>query len=123
RHPRVRRRTLKKTTPKSDFQKAHPALMKLYPRFYFKQKVTEEFVQLADDQLRVMSNLQTEISRTEQGSATARDRLSDYKNRLRELEYRLWQRPEDFFDQHSDLKNWLRRALRAKTEMVEANLR
>jgi len=117
------RGTLKESTLKSDFQKAHAALMKLYPRFYFKQKVTEEFVQLADDQLRVMSNLQTEISRTEQGSATARDRLSDYKNRLRELEYRLWQRPEDFFDQHSDLKNWLRRALRAKTEMVEANLR
>src|SRR6202048_3648091 len=53
------RGTNKESTLKSDFQKAHAALMKLYPRFYFKQKVTEEFVQLADDQLRVMSNLQT----------------------------------------------------------------
>ena len=117
------RGTGKEPTIKSDFQKAHAALMKLYPRFYFKQKVTEEFVQLADDQIRNLSNLQAEISRAENGSAAARDRLSDYKNRLRELEYRLWQRPEDFFDQHSDLKDWLRRALRAKTEMVEANLR
>ncbi len=117
------RGTGKESTLKSDFQKAHAALMKLYPRFYFKQKVTEEFVQLADDQLRILSNLQTEISRAEQGSAVARERLTDYKSRLRDLEYRLWQRPEDFFLQHSDLKDWLRRALRAKTEMVEANLR
>jgi RNA polymerase primary sigma factor len=117
------RGTGKEPTIKLDFQRAHSALMKLYPRFYFKQKVTEEFVQLADDQIRNLSNLQAEISRAEHGSTAARDRLSDYKNRLRELEYRLWQRPEDFFDQHSDLKNWLRRALRAKTEMVEANLR
>jgi len=117
------RGTGKESTLKSDFQKAHAALMKLYPRFYFKQKVTEEFVQLADDQLRLLSNLQTEISRAEQGSAVARERLTDYKSRLRDLEYRLWQRPEDFFLQHSDLKDWLRRALRAKTEMVEANLR
>ncbi|HEX7193764.1 MAG TPA: RNA polymerase sigma factor RpoD [Chthoniobacterales bacterium] len=117
------RGTGKESTLKSDFQKAHAALMKLYPRFYFKQKVTEEFVQLADDQLRILSNLQTEISRAEQGSAVVRERLTDYKSRLRDLEYRLWQRPEDFFLQHSDLKDWLRRALRAKTEMVEANLR
>ena len=117
------RGTGKEPTVKSDFQKAHTALMKLYPRFYFKQKVTEEFVQLADDQIRNLNNLQAEISRAENASTAARDRLPDYRNRLRELEYRLWQRPEDFFGQHSDLKDWLRRALRAKTEMVEANLR
>jgi RNA polymerase primary sigma factor len=117
------RGTAKESSAKLDFQKAHTALMKLYPRFYFKQKVTEEFVQLADDQLRVLSNLQTEISRAEQGPATARDRLNDYKNRVRELECRLWLVPEDFFRQHCYLKDWLRKALRAKTEMVEANLR
>jgi RNA polymerase primary sigma factor len=108
---------------KSEFQKAHTALMKLYPKFYFKQKVTEEFVQLADDFLRVLSNLQNEISRAEQGSAAAREKLPDYKNRLRDLEYKLWLKPEEFIRQHSDLKDWLKRALRAKTEMVEANLR
>jgi RNA polymerase primary sigma factor len=108
---------------KSEFQKAHTALMKLYPKFYFKQKVTEEFVQLADDFLRVLSNLQNEITRAEQGSAAAREKLPDYKNRLRDLEYKLWLKPEEFIRQHSDLKDWLKRALRAKTEMVEANLR
>src|SRR5208282_3968166 len=117
------RETGRDFTAKSEFQKAHTALMKLYPKFYFKQKVTEEFVQLADDFLRVLSNLQNEISRAEQGSAAAREKLPDYKNRLRDLEYKLWLKPEEFIRQHSDLKDWLKRALRAKTEMVEANLR
>jgi RNA polymerase primary sigma factor len=113
----------KETSVKSEFQKAHTSLMKLYPRFYFKQKVTEEFVQLADDYLRILNNLQNEITRTEQGSITARDRLHDYRSRLRELEYKLWLKPDDYVRQHGDLKDWLKRALRAKTEMVEANLR
>ena len=113
----------KESSVKSDFQKAHTSLMKLYPRFYFKQKVTEEFVQLADDYLRILNNLQNEIARTEQGSTTGRDRLPDYRSRLRELEYKLWLQPDDYVNQHYDLKDWLKRALRAKTEMVEANLR
>jgi RNA polymerase primary sigma factor len=108
---------------KSEFLRAHSALMKMYPRFYFKQKVTEEFVQLADDYHRVLNNLQSEIARAETGSNTVKDRLSDYKARLRDLECKLWQRPEDFHTHYQDLKEWLRRALRAKTEMVEANLR
>jgi RNA polymerase primary sigma factor len=113
----------KESSVKSEFQKAHTSLMKLYPRFYFKQKVTEEFVQLADDYLRILNNLQNEITRTEQGLTTGRDRLPDYRSRLRELEYKLWLKPDDYIRQHYDLKDWLKRALRAKTEMVEANLR
>ena len=42
---------------------------------------------------------------------------------MRELEYKIWLKPDDFIRQHGDLKDWLKRALRAKTEMVEANLR
>src|ERR1700736_1459948 len=57
------RATPKEASVKTDFQKAHTGLMKLYPRFYFKQKVTEEFVQLADDYLRILNNLQNEINR------------------------------------------------------------
>src|SRR6478735_2518550 len=60
----------KESSVKTDFQKAHTTLMKLYPKFYFKQKVTEEFVQLADDYLRILMNLQHEIARAEQGSIT-----------------------------------------------------
>jgi len=32
-----------------EFKKTHEGLQKLYPKFYFKQKVTEEFVHTADE--------------------------------------------------------------------------
>ncbi|MBV8174686.1 MAG: RNA polymerase subunit sigma, partial [Verrucomicrobia bacterium] len=117
------RGTGKESSTKLEFQKAHNSLMKLYAKFYFKQKVTEEFVQLADDYLRILINLQNEIARAEQGPSGGRERLAEFKNRLRELEYKLWLKPDDFTRQHCDLRDWLKRALRAKTEMVEANLR
>jgi RNA polymerase primary sigma factor len=117
------RGTNKESTARTEFQRSHSALMKLYPRFYFKQKVTEEFVQLADDQQRLFSNLHAEIARAEHAGTTAKEKLAQYKNRLREMECSAWQRSEEFLEQYRELKGWLRKALKAKTEMVEANLR
>jgi RNA polymerase primary sigma factor len=116
------RRTAKEVHARGEFQKAHNTLMKLYPRFYFKQKVTEEFVQLADEHLRLLHNLQNEAGRADAASHSGKDRSGE-KDRLRSLEGRLWQQPEEFINHHRELKEWLRKALRAKTEMVEANLR
>jgi RNA polymerase primary sigma factor len=115
--------TPKENGAKAEFQKAHTALMKLYPRFYFKQRVTEEFVQLADEKQRLIANLQTEIARAENGSGPAKEKVSLYKSRLGEAECAIWQKADDFITSHRELKDWLKRALRAKTEMVEANLR
>jgi RNA polymerase primary sigma factor len=114
--------TARETQLRNEFQRAHTALMRLYPRFYFKQKVTEEFVQLADEHQRLFNTLRAEIARAEHNSA-GKDKLLDYNERLRTLECKVWQRPEDFGKHHRDLKEWLKTALRAKTEMVEANLR
>jgi RNA polymerase primary sigma factor len=117
------RGTNKESAARSEFQRSHTALMKLYPRFYFKQKVTEEFVQLADDQQRLFSNLHAEIARAEHAGITGKEKLVQYKNRLLEMECNAWQRSEEFLEQYRELKGWLRKALKAKTEMVEANLR
>ena len=106
---------------RSEFQKAHNTLMRIFPRFYFKQKVTEEFVQLADDHIRLLNNLQNDIRRLEHSPNAAK--LAEQKARLREVECRLWLKPTDFAKQYYELKDWLKKALRAKTEMVEANLR
>jgi RNA polymerase primary sigma factor len=111
----------KESVLRSEFQKAHNTLMRIFPRFYFKQKVTEEFVQLADDHIRLLNNLQNDIRRLEHSPNAAK--LAEQKARLRELECRLWLKPTDFAKQYYELKDWLKKALRAKTEMVEANLR
>ncbi len=101
------------------FQKSVAQLQKLYPKFYFKQKVTEEFVNLADEKFLLLTNLQAELTKHPRDHA-ARSPLG---MKSRELEKMLWLSLEEYTEQYQELKGWLRKALRAKTEMVEANLR
>ncbi|MFN2477163.1 MAG: RNA polymerase sigma factor RpoD [Chthoniobacterales bacterium] len=100
------------------FQKSVATLQKLYPKFYFKQKVTEEFVNLADEKFLVLTALQAEM-----GKHPVNGSRSPLGLKSRELENMLWLSVEEYTAQYQDLKGWLRKALRAKTEMVEANLR
>jgi len=104
---------------KKDFKKAHDTLQRLYPRFYFKQKVTEDFVHLADEHFRLLNQHRTERARA---LASQRD-TSAVEVKLRELEAAIWMSGDTFETEYHELKNWLRKALKAKTEMVEANLR
>jgi RNA polymerase primary sigma factor len=101
------------------FQRAVGSLQKLYPKFYFKQKVTEEFVNLADEQYQMLTLLQGEISKHPRKHG-ARSPLGI---KSRDLESSLWLSLEEYTEQYRALKSWLHKALRAKTEMVEANLR
>jgi len=101
------------------FQKSVGSLQKLYPKFYFKQKVTEEFVHLADEQFQALTHLQGEITKHPRDNG-ARSPLGI---KTRDLESSLWLSLEEYAEQYRALKSWLHKALRAKTEMVEANLR
>jgi RNA polymerase primary sigma factor len=101
------------------FQKSVSSLQKLYPKFYFKQKVTEEFVNLADEQFQALTVLQVEISKHPRDNG-ARSPLGI---KSRDLESSLWLSLDEYTEQYRALKSWLHKALRAKTEMVEANLR
>ncbi len=115
-----RGKTAEREKAGKEFQKHHETLQKLYPKFYFKQKVTEEFVHLADENFRLLNQLQSQVQVPKEGPAQSR---VDYGAKLHELENQLWLTPEDFIREYHDLKGWLRKALKAKTEMVEANLR
>ena len=101
------------------FGKSVVSLQKLYPKFYFKQKVTEEFVNLADEQFQVLTALRAELEKHPRDNG-ARSPLT---LKSRALESTLWLSLEEYTQQYQDLKGWLKKALRAKTEMVEANLR
>jgi RNA polymerase primary sigma factor len=98
-----------------DYKKAHTALQRLYPRFYYKQKVTEEFVQIADSIYDQFRNIDRNARRHGENPrlAAAQKTLVD----------QVWLEQAEFYDEYYELRNWLREALRAKTEMVEANLR
>jgi len=101
------------------FQKTLGSLQRLYPKFYFKQKVTEEFVHLADEHYQALVSIQQETTKHRRASGAR----SQVGVKSRELENSLWLSLDEYADQYQSLKNWLRKALRAKTEMVEANLR
>ena len=110
---------------RKSFEKNLTTLRKLYPKFFFKQKVIEDFVALADENLRLIHNLQHEADRARRSGKTA-DASKAKKNiesQIREMQVRLWLAPSDYGKRHHELKDWHRKALRAKTEMVEANLR
>jgi RNA polymerase primary sigma factor len=102
------------------FQKSVNRLQKLYPKFYFKQKVTEEFVHLADEHYRLLT-----VARLEGGGKKLRQNgaAGGAVPKIRDLEGAIWLSLEEYLEQYQALKGWLRKALRAKTEMVEANLR
>jgi len=108
------------TKAHQEFAKAHGALQKFYPKFYFKQKVTEEFVNIADEQYRTASFLRDEIAKRSSGKPEA---VAAYLAKQKEIQSRTWLSPEEFAAEYQTLKSWLRKALKAKTEMVEANLR
>jgi RNA polymerase primary sigma factor len=99
-----------------NFQRSVNALQRLYPRFYFKQKVTEEFVHLADTHFASLMTLKSEAAKP--ARIRAKVGLS-----VEDLEREAWLTAEEYLEQYQTLKGWLRKSLRAKTEMVEANLR
>jgi len=113
-----------KTTGGSDtknFDKNLSALVKLYPKFYFKQKVIEDFVGLADENVRACHNLSQEhANHSKDPDSKARKHLSQ---QIKEMNQRNWMAGEELATRHKELKSWHRKALKAKTEMVEANLR
>src|SRR6476659_1799399 len=98
------------------FQRSVNTLQRLYPRFYFKQKVTEEFVHLADQHFALLTALKSERLKN---NHPRRRQLP----KLEEMECAAWLSADEYLEHYQELKTWLRKALRAKTEMVEANLR
>jgi len=108
-----------------NFERDLGALAKLYPKFFFKQKVIEDFVSLADDNHRLVQSLAKEVDRIKRSGKTASiaKAKANLTAQLRELEARLWMTPTSYEACHAELKEWHRKSLKAKTEMVEANLR
>ena len=100
-------------------QRTLASLQRIYPHFYLKQRVTEEFVHLADNAHHTSLYLRTEMAK----NPRSQKRRLQLQNKIRELEKSLWFLLSDYAEEYRTLKGWLRQAFKAKTEMVEANLR
>lgn len=125
---------LQETSPKSpkykkllaDYQKQMTALKRLYPKFFYKQKVGEDFVAVSETFIQRINDNEHRLEKLSKSKSRSRDTLSqieEAKSNLQDLETQIRMPLVQFRDHHKQLKTWLRKSLRAKTEMVEANLR
>ncbi len=98
-----------------DFNKNIQTLNRVFTRFYYKQKVVEDFCEQVDEYMqkfwKYSRKLQTDPDDKE------------FLTKLREVQQRTWHTLETFEEANKHLRHWLKEALKAKTEMVEANLR
>ncbi|MEN9469544.1 MAG: polymerase sigma factor RpoD, partial [Verrucomicrobiota bacterium] len=114
-----------KVGPNSDkrkkFDKALKNLQALYPKFFYKQKVIEDFVILVEENRNSVGNLQRELAKSKKSSNKKLQK--QHTDELREMQMRFWLSAEELSSEHDKLKLSHKHALKAKTEMVEANLR
>ncbi len=105
-----------------EFKRADAALQKLFDKFYFKQKVLEEFVERANEVREQFDAVLLEIERGRKLKRPASE-MKEELRKLKALETQVRMSTDEFLKTHEDLKVWMKRAMQAKTEMVEANLR
>jgi len=97
------------------FTKNLQTLHRVYSRFYFKQKVTEDFCEQVEDYQDGFWKYGRKLQ--------SKPEDKEFQTKVRELQQRSWHVHEDFEATNKLLRHWLKEALKAKTEMVEANLR
>ena len=98
-----------------EFQKNLQTLNRVFIRFYYKQKVIEDFCEQVDEYMQKFWRYGRKLATDPEDK--------EFQTKLRELQQKLWHTQESFEETYRDLRHWLKEALRAKTEMVEANLR
>jgi len=91
------------------------ALFKLCNKFYFKQKVNEDFVNLLQSRLRDLERIQRDIA------AHPKNEVS--RAALQDFELSAWHQADDFRDMVVAAQKHVSESTKAKTEMIEANLR
>ena len=106
------------------FVQAREKLAVLLDQFLFKQKAIEDFAVLADAVCQKLDKQMALIRDLERSKSPAKQALArDARKALRQMEEEQCLVAEEFRVQHQELREWLRKGLKAKTEMVEANLR
>jgi RNA polymerase primary sigma factor len=110
---------------KADFLKADARLQRTFPKFFYKQKVLEEMALVADNiHEKIQTSLKTIKEFEEQRASQQRTMLIQSEQRkIKALEEFVRMPAQDYLNAHAQLKHFADKAHKAKTEMVEANLR
>ena len=110
---------------RQEFKKLDDKLQKTFSKFYYKQKVIEEMALVADNihdkvqlSLRTIQELES-LRRTQQIQAI----IDSERKKIKALDEFVRMPYEGYLEAYKQLQHFTRKALQAKTEMVEANLR
>ena len=107
-----------------EVEKCFSNLSKTYTKFYFKPKFTEELISLIDTKARELAEIESNIEKLEASKcASDKNELQFLQKRLAEFENSACMSTELFHEHYAQLKKQVRTAMKAKSEMVEANLR
>jgi len=105
----------KRPALEEQFAQERATFFKLCNKFYFKQKVNEDFVTLMREQLKELDHLQRETAAHPENEIAAES--------LSRFEQRAWHRADHFRSLVGEAGRWVADSTKAKTEMIEANLR
>ena len=109
----------------SAFSRMDKKLQGTFPKFYFKQRVIEEMALVAEnihDKIRLGLDAIAELS-AQRKSAQAQAIIVAEERKIKALEEFVRMGHPEYLKAYGELKIFAAKALQAKTEMVEANLR
>ncbi|MFC4994321.1 RNA polymerase sigma factor RpoD [Rubritalea tangerina] len=98
-----------------ELEKQLTVIAKLYQRFYYKQKVVEDFCEEVEEYQKKFWKYTRKLQ--------AHPDDKEFETKIREAQQLSWHTTDGFAQNNKDLRHWMKMAYKAKTEMVEANLR
>ncbi len=109
----------------AEFRKADSRLQATFPKFYYKQKVIEEMALVADNiHDKIQAGLRTlQELEPQSGNPQVEPIIQSERQKIRALEEFVRMPHQEYLQAYQQLQHFAKMAHRAKTEMVEANLR
>ena len=105
------------------YQKFETQLKPLFKRFCFKLKVFEEFLDRYSPLVREIEKIRESLRGIEKSPTYASIDTQPLQKRLKAIEYELHLPPEQFVEWIKTVRRHIREVNKAKSEMVESNLR
>jgi RNA polymerase primary sigma factor len=114
----------RKKRMEQQFQKGDASLHRLFPKFAYKQRVIEEIMVVAENiEEKFLNSLALIGSNKSKGAVVPPGILAAEKRKVQALEEFVRMSAQEYLAAYASMKNYARLALKAKSEMVEANLR
>jgi len=115
----------KKDKVQAEFKKLDAKLQHSFPKFYYKQKVIEEMALVAENiHDKIQASMRAIDDAEKQRKSSLQQQIIDGEQRkIHALEEFVRMPCQGYLNAYEQLKHFAAKALQAKTEMVEANLR